>query len=132
MKDAVFGTHPFGTTFATDEVIDAIADIEMQRRETEKEAGFAMSCGSALHRLHELLAHETDALRLDGPGTGHSADIEALTSEISKVKRLAGSTTRPSLPDRPYTRQQKVTRRDTPRNPARNRGRRTMGRASGR
>lgn len=80
--------HPREATPASDEVIDAIAAIEMQRRETEKEAGFAMSCSSALHRLRELLDHETEALRLRGPQTGHQENIDAVTIEIERVKKL--------------------------------------------
>ena len=80
---------PTETASASDEVIDAIADIEMKRQETEKEAGFAMSCSSALHRLNELLEHETEALRLRGPDSGHQENVQAVTIEIGRVKELA-------------------------------------------
>jgi hypothetical protein len=55
------------TTPATDEVIDAIADVEIQRQAMEKDAGLAASRSSALRRLHELLDREKEALQLSGP-----------------------------------------------------------------
>ena len=121
-----------GATPATDEVIDAIADIEMQRRETEKQAGFAMSRSSALHRLHELLAHETEALRLRGPGAGHAENIAAVKIEIGRVKGLAAPRGQNSFPGKARAGQRQGSWRDAPRNPARNKGRRTMGRGGGR
>ena len=42
----------------SDEVIDAIAQIELQRQEMEKEAGLAAACNEALRKLHELLERE--------------------------------------------------------------------------
>jgi len=92
------GIIPTTDVPATDEVIDAIADIEMKRRETEKTAGFAMSCSSALHRLNELLAHETEALRLRGPDAGHPQNVEAVRMEIGRVKGLTGATGKNSFP----------------------------------
>lgn len=136
MRHAMSGAHSMGiipTTEvpATDEVIDAIADIEMKRRETEKAAGFAMSCSSALHRLNELLDHETEALRLRGPGAGHPANVEAVKIEIGRVKGLAAPKGQNSFPNA-RTEQRQVSWSNAPRNPARHRGRRTMGRAGGR
>ena len=121
---------------ATDDVIDAIADIEMKRRETEKEAGLAMSCSSALRKLHELLEHEKEALQLHSAGTAHPANVDAVTIEIERVKQLAVVTSQghPSRnADSAGLRQ--VSRQkswhNAPRNPPRNKGRRTMGRAGG-
>ena len=82
---------PVGTISATAEVIEAIAEIEVQRRETEKQAGFAMSCSSALHRLNELLGHETEALRLRGPDAGHRENVDAVKIEIGRIKALAAA-----------------------------------------
>ena len=123
---------PTETASASDEVIDAIADIEMKRRETEKEAGLAMSCSSALHRLGELLAHETQALRLRGPDSGHAANIEAVSAETDRVKKLAAVKNQNSFPGSARTRQARMSWQNAPRSPARNKGRRTMGRAGGR
>ena len=121
-----------GTTPATDEVIDAIADIEMKRRETEKEAGFAMSCSSALHRLNELLDHETEALRLRGPDAGHPENVDAVKIEIGRVKGLNGASGRGPTPKNAYHGEGKASWQDASRGTGRSRGRRTMGRASGR
>ena len=124
------------TGTATDEVTDLIASIEMQRQETEKEAGSATACGAALRSLQELLDREKEALRLDGPNTEHAANIAAVTIGIGKVTRLAGLTSgRLSLPERAHLGQREEPRRGplrSPSNPSRSRGRRTMGRGSGR
>lgn len=122
-----------GTIRATDEVIDAIAGIEMQRREMEKEAGLAASCSSALRKLHEILDREKGALQLHGAGTGHPENVEAVMVEIERVKGLAVITSQGPAPRSAYPGQRrKVSWRNAHRSPARNRGRRTMGRAGGR
>lgn len=122
-----------GTEKATDEVIDMIASIELRRREVEKELGRAAACAEALRSLQELLDRETEASRPGSPDGGeHSANIEAVTAEVGKVKRLAEMTGRLSLPQRAHPTQREVSLRDAPRNPSRNRGRRTMGRGGGR
>ena len=126
------GIIPTDEVPAADEVIDAIADIEMKRRETEKEAGLAMSCSVALHRLQELHDHEKEALRLRGPDSRHQQNVETVTIEIERVKRLAVVTNRRPNPRNPYPDQRKPSWRDAPQGSARNKGRRTMGRAGGR
>jgi len=55
----------------SDEVMDAIAQIELHRQEMEKEAGAAAACNEALRKLHELLEREREALQLHGPGEPH-------------------------------------------------------------
>ena len=67
MRNAMSGADPSETASATDEVIDAIADIELQRKAMEKDSSIAASCSSALRRLHELLDREKEALQLSGP-----------------------------------------------------------------
>jgi acetyl-CoA carboxylase carboxyltransferase component len=128
------GADPSETASASDEVIDAIADIELRRRETEKEAGFAMSCSSALQRLQELLDHETEALRLRGPHSGHQENVQAVTVAIGRVKGLSAikSQNSNSFPRKARTGPRQVSWRNVPRNPARNTRRRTMGRTGGR
>ena len=69
-------------------IADAIADIESRRLATEHDAGMALACSAALHRLQELLDHETEALRLRGPESAHAANVEALGTEIGRVKKL--------------------------------------------
>jgi len=122
----------------TDEVIDAIADIEMTRREMEKESGLAASCSSALRKLHEILDREKAALQLHGAGAGHAANVDAVTIEVERVKRLAVAIKAPGPAHRnadPAGRRQESRQKswqNAQRNPARNKGRRTMGRAGGR
>ena len=132
MLNEALGADPSRTTTATDEVMGAIADIEVQRRETESKAGFAMSCSSALHRLHELLDHEKESLRLRGPATGHPENVEAVTQEIGRVKGLhAGPGRGPDRKDS-YPAQRQATWHDASPGPVKSRGRRTMGRGGGR
>ena len=127
------GAHPLGTIPATDEVIDMIADIEMQRQEMEKKAGLAASCSSALRRLQELLDREMEALQRSGPDARHPENVEAVTTEIKRVKGLAVITSQGPAPKSAYPWQRKMSwKNDAPRGPARNKGRRTMGRAGGR
>jgi hypothetical protein len=123
---------PAGTTPATDEVIDAIAEIESQRQAMEKEAGLAASCSSALRKLHELLDREKEALQLRGPDAGHPENVEAVAVEIERVKAMTASTSPGPAPRGEYPGQRKATWRNAHRSPARNKGRRTMGRAGGR
>ncbi len=117
---------------ATDEVLDVIASIEVQRQEMEKESGHAASCSSALRKLHELLDHEKEALQLRGPDAGHPENVEAVTIEIERVKRLTVVTRQRPEPRSAYPGQRKMSWRNAQRSPARNRGRKTMGRAGGR
>jgi hypothetical protein len=124
--------RPLGTPPATDEVIDAIAGIEMQRQAMVKDAGLAASCSSALRRLHELLEREKQALQQHGPDAGHPKYVEAVAAEIERVKGLAAITNPGPAPRDAYPWQRKATWRDAHRSPARNKGRRTMGRAGGR
>lgn len=130
-------THPYGTSPATDEVIDVIAGIEMQRQVMEKEAGLQGSCSSALRKLHELLEREKEALQLHDAGAGNPANVDAVSIEIERVRRLAVVTGQghPSRnADRAGLRQESRQKswQNAPRNPARSKGRRTMGRAGGR
>jgi len=121
-----------GTTPATDEVIDMIADIEMQRQAIEKNAGLVASCSSALRRLHELLEREKEALQLHSPDAGHPENVEAVAIEIERVKRLSVITSQRPAARSAYPGQRKVSWQNAHRSPARNKGRRTMGRAGGR
>jgi hypothetical protein len=74
---------------AISDVADAIADIERRRLATEHDAGTALACSAALHRLHEIRDHETEGLRLRGPASAHHANVEAVSAEIGRVKRLS-------------------------------------------
>ena len=49
----------------------------------------ALACSAALHRLREVLDHEAEALRLRGPASAHQVNVEAVSAEIVRVKRLS-------------------------------------------
>ena len=132
MRNAMSGADPSVTASASDEVIDAIADIETQRQAMEKEGGLAASCSSALRRLHELLDREKEALQLHNPDARHPENVEAVAIEIERVKGLSVITSQRPAARSTYPGQRNVAWRNAPRNPARNKGRRTMGRAGGR
>jgi hypothetical protein len=70
----------------SDEVIDAIAFIEMHRQENEKESGAAAACAHALPKLQELF-EQLSAETADSADV-HAANIQAVTNEIARVKRL--------------------------------------------
>lgn len=117
------------TELATDDVTDSIAYIEMHRQVRTEEAGLAVSCSEALRKLHDLLDHQRAALRRPGSGAPPSANIDALTIEIDKVKRLTGGAGGGgTVPKQPSRAQQQVPRQNARPNPARNKARRTMGR----
>lgn len=116
----------------TDEVLDAIAHIEMHRQEIEKAASAAAACNEALRKLHELLSREREALRLHGPGAGHAANAAALTAEIERVKKLSGEAGGGAPLEHERPQRPKRVRSDRPHNPPRTKGRRTMGRSGGR
>ena len=126
------GILPATETPATDGVIDEIAEIEMQRRETERKAGLAASCSSALQRLNGLLDHEEKASVPGGLDAGHPGNVEALKLEIVRVSALSTPRMQESIPTYVRTEQRPVSWHNAPRNPARNKGRRTMGRDGGR
>lgn len=116
---------------ATDEVIDAIAEIEAQRQAMQ-ETGDAAASSSALLRLHELLESERLSLQLGDPHASHAANVEALTIAIERLKRRARTTGPAAHPGNTRPEPRQVSLRSETRIPPRNRGRRTMGRASGR
>jgi hypothetical protein len=116
------------TESASDEVTDSIAHIEMHRQEMAKEASLASACSEALRKLQELLKHEQEELQKNGPDSQHKANIAALTGAIERVKRLTGvKNAGPSKDRRPEGRRQ-TPMRGANAGPARNKGRRTMGR----
>ena len=113
---------------ASDEVTDAIASIEMHRQELEKEAGLPAACSEALRKLHELLERERKAQQPHEPGARHPANIEAVTTEIKRIQKLAGIRSQAPIPKNPRPGQHQVSLRSGTRIPPRNKGRRTMGR----
>lgn len=116
----------------TDEVIDAIAAIEAQRQAMTHEAGVAAASGDALRQLHELLNRVRAVLQSQGPDVGHPANVEAVTIEIERVRKLVRVTTPGSAFRNMQRDPRQVSVQKGTRIPPRNKGRRTMGRASGR
>lgn len=109
----------------TDEVTDAIAHIEMQRQDAARETGLARACSEALRKLQALLAAEQQQ---QPPGARRSPNVQAVTTEIERVRRLAaGHQPRANSRDR-GERKHQMPRRNEARNPARNKSRRSMGR----
>ena len=72
----------------TAEVIDALARIEMQRQEREKESGVPVSCNWALGKLYELLPGDRKSPETNA-GTPLQANIEAATLAIGRLGKLA-------------------------------------------
>jgi hypothetical protein len=131
------GIIPGTVVPASDEVIEAIAGIERQRLAMENEAGRVASCGSALRKLHGLLEQEKEAAQSRGADAGQPGNVQAVTIEIERVKKLAVITGQGPLSRRadPTGLRQVTWQKswqNARRNPARNKGRRTMGRAGGR
>ena len=114
---------------ASDEVTDGIAAIEMHRQGTEKESGLAASCSEALKKLRDLLAQEKDALLLQGPDTVSAINVQVVENEIQRVQAMAGIKGSGPMSANARPRERQTPRPDKPHNPARNRGRRTMGRS---
>lgn len=117
---------------ASDEVIDAIAYIEMQRQDMEKQSNPAAACNLALRKLQEVLHQEQQAAQQQPPGARHPANIEALENEIRRVKQILGGAGRNSRPGGPRPGGPQMQHRDKGHRQARNRGRRAMGRSGGR
>ena len=116
----------------TTEVGNAIVHIEKHRRAMAKEASAAAACNEALRKLHELLDREHEALRSPGAGDEHAANVEAVKAEIERVKRLAGVAGKGVMPKHGPPQTQKRVGPSQPHDHARTKGRRTMGRSSGR
>ena len=72
----------------SDEVIDAIAFIEMHRQEAAKESGAGVACAQALPKLQALL-EEINA-NAEDPADVRVANIAAVNNDIARVKRFAG------------------------------------------
>ena len=115
-----------------DEVTDLIASIEMHRKEIERESGLEVSRSYSLRRLQEALQQEQEATQLHGTTAVRAATTEALTVEIRRIGSLSRAANqrpqhRGGRPQRPQN-----SRPQEQRHPQKSRGRRTMGRNSGR
>jgi hypothetical protein len=118
---------------ASDEVIDAIAYIEMQRQDMEKQSNPAAACNLALRKLQEVLQQEQQTAQEQAPEARRSANVEALENEIRRVKQMLGGAGRSSKPGGgPRPGGPQPPHRDKGHRQARNRGRRNQGRPGGR
>jgi len=72
----------------SDEVIDAIAFIEMHRQEAAKESGAGVAVAEALPKLQALL-EEINA-NAEDPADVRAANIAAVNNDIARVKRFSG------------------------------------------
>ena len=118
-----------------DEVTDLIASIEMHRKEIEKETGLEASRNYSLRRLQQALQEEQEAVQTHGSTPARVASAEALSNEIKRVGALtrgAGQRSAPGGGGRPPHQQPRNFRQDQQRGPPKSRGRRTMGRGTGR
>ena len=77
------------TERATPEVIDALAGIEMQRQEKEKESGVPVSCSWALGKLYELLPGRRKSPGTNSESAALHGNIEAATVAIERLRKLA-------------------------------------------
>jgi len=116
-----------------DAVTDLIASIEMHRKEIEKETGLEASRNYSLRRLQQALQEEQEATQLHGSSPTRIATAEALASEIKRVGSLSrGASQRPQGGGGRPQQQQRNPRQQDQRHAPKSRGRRTMGRNSGR
>lgn len=131
------GTHMYETS-PMDEVTDLIASVEMHRKEIERESGLDASRTYSLQRLQQALQAEQEAAQQDGSNPVRIATAEALANEIKRIGSLSrGSSQRPQNAGgggnggRPQQQQPRNFRQDQQRRP-KSRGRRPMGRTTGR
>ena len=91
---------------ATPELIDALAGIETQRQEREKESGVPVSCSWALGKLYELLPRERKPPGTNAESAAFRGNIEAATLAIGRLRKLARTTSQHATPksDRPWHR----------------------------
>ncbi|HWI13283.1 MAG TPA: hypothetical protein VNT02_03485 [Burkholderiales bacterium] len=115
----------------SDDIIDAVARIEMERQERAREVGNAAACATALRDLRTLHASEKEALRGGGPSSEHSANLAALAAEIRRVEKMSG-TNRMSLPEGDKRASSAGSQPGAQRPPVRNNGRQNVRRKGGR
>ena len=117
-----------------DAVTDLIASIEMHRKEIERETGLEASRSYSLGRLQQALKEEQEAAQQHGSSPTRVATAEALANEIKRVGSLSrGASQRPQGGGgRPGQQQQRNFRQDQQRKSPKSRGRRSMGRSTGR
>lgn len=118
-----------------DQVTDLIASIEMHRKEIERETGLEASREYSMRRLQQALQAEQEAAQLDASNQVRVATAAALANEIRRVGSLSrGASQRPPQGGggRPQQQQPRNFRQDQQRKSPKSRGRRPMGRSTGR
>ena len=76
----------------SDEIIDRIADIEVQRLGDEKELGAPAARATALSSLQKLLQERGAEMQRNGTSPERAADIAVdIAAVIEKIGRLGGS-----------------------------------------
>lgn len=129
------GTHMYEAS-PMDEVTDLIASVEMHRKEIERESGLDASRTYSLQRLQQALQAEQEAAQQDGSNPLRLATAEALANEIKRIGSLSrGAGQRPQQGGgggRPQQQQPRNFRQDQQRRSPKSRGRRPMGRSTGR
>ena len=118
-----------------DQVTDLIASIEMHRKEIERETGLEASRAYSLRRLQQALQEEQEAAQQQGSDPTRVATAEALANEIKRVGSLSrGASQRPPQGGggRPQQQPPRNFRQDQQRRAPKSRGRRPMGRSTGR
>ena len=73
----------------TAEVVAAVASIEMERRERQKQSGVPTSCGWALGKLYELLPRERRSPGMNVESAALRANIANATAAIGQLRKLA-------------------------------------------
>ena len=119
---------------ASDEVTDLIVSVEVNRREIQKDSGMEAARNFALRKLREALEGEQNELQAQGSSPVRTANINVLSAEIRRVEAMANAPSqRPAqgAAQAPHGRGPRNSGAQQP-GPGRNRGRRSMGRRSGR
>lgn len=78
-----------------DEILDAIAAIEVQRQAMAREGQAEAARELSLRKLHELQSRSQAELEAQGPSEERLANVQALRAEIERVKGLGRSSQRP-------------------------------------
>ena len=110
----------------TAEMTAALASIETQRREKEKESGVPVSCNWALGKLYGLLPGDRKSPGTNAESTALQANIEAATLAIGRLRELARATGQRAAPKRGRPWHQQKSWRDAQKQSSANRARRTM------
>ena len=126
------GALTMDTETAMDEVTDLIANVEMHRREIERETGLDASRNYALRRLKLALLGEQEESQLHGASAARLVKTEALAVEIKRVEALAGSMSRRPTQGRAPPGPPQESRRDAQRRHPKPHARKPMGRPTNR